>query len=171
MKENERIMQAYIDLVIEKKTYNITVTKICKKLAIARKTFYYYFKDRFDLLEAIFVKYNIMPLKLSLELGVPIERCIYNWYNSFYEHKDFYIYVIQEDTKNSLVDLILQYMPKLGEKHYQKYIVDKKELDYIAYKFAVSQAMLLKKWIQEGMVESAEFMTKIYLYHYGNTIE
>ena len=42
-------------------------------------------------------------------------------------------------------------------------IENKTELEYLSYKFASLQAMLLKKWMKNGMKESPEFMTQMYL--------
>ena len=54
----------------------------------------------------------------------------------------------------------------LGEIEWRKAVKeheDKKKLDYLSYKYAASSAMLLKKWMHEGMEESAEFLAEIYL--------
>ncbi|CVH79222.1 Bacterial regulatory proteins, tetR family [Clostridiales bacterium CHKCI006] len=41
-------------LVIKAHTTNVKVSDICKQAQISRKTFYYYFKDKHDIIEYIF---------------------------------------------------------------------------------------------------------------------
>ena len=45
-------------------------------------------------------------------------------------------------------------------------IADKVKLDFLSYKFAVEQTMLIKKWLCEGMQQSPEFLLKISLASY-----
>jgi len=166
--EKKRISDAFIELIETKCTNKITVTEVCESIHICRKTFYYYFQDKYELIEYIFFENNIKPLKNSLELGVPIKKCIYNWYKSFFTHKIFYTQIIEDTTQNSLFNIIIKYLPKVGDSYYRCYIDDEKKLDYVSYKFAAMQAMLLRKWMREGMIESPEFMSEVYLFDDGN---
>ena len=50
----ERIVEAYIELESERPLEKITVTALVERSRITRKTFYYYFKDIYDLLEWIY---------------------------------------------------------------------------------------------------------------------
>ena len=45
----EVISNAFLELAKEKNPDNITVTDICNRANVVRKTFYYYFEDKFDL--------------------------------------------------------------------------------------------------------------------------
>ena len=47
----ERIVEAYIELESERPLEKITVTALVERSRITRKTFYYYFKDIYDLME------------------------------------------------------------------------------------------------------------------------
>ncbi len=47
----ERIVQAYLELEKERPVEKITVTALVERSQITRKTFYYYFKDIYDLME------------------------------------------------------------------------------------------------------------------------
>ena len=47
----ERIVEAYIELEAERPVEKITVTALVERSRITRKTFYYYFKDIYDLME------------------------------------------------------------------------------------------------------------------------
>ena len=47
----ERIVEAYTELEAERPVEKITVTALVERSQITRKTFYYYFKDIYDLME------------------------------------------------------------------------------------------------------------------------
>ena len=47
----ERIVEAYAELETERPIEKITVTALVERSRITRKTFYYYFKDIYDLME------------------------------------------------------------------------------------------------------------------------
>lgn len=48
-----RIINTYLDLMLQKKWDKITVKEICTNCSITRSTFYQYFSDIYDLLEAL----------------------------------------------------------------------------------------------------------------------
>ena len=49
----KRIVDSYIDLMTEKRWDKITVKQICDKCSITRSTFYQYYSDIYDLMEAL----------------------------------------------------------------------------------------------------------------------
>lgn len=54
MDKKKLISECYMALVIKAHTTNVKVSDICKQAQISRKTFYYYFKDKHDIIEYIF---------------------------------------------------------------------------------------------------------------------
>ena len=48
----ERLMRAFEELITGKAADKITVTAVVEKSGVTRKTFYYHFKDIYDLIEA-----------------------------------------------------------------------------------------------------------------------
>ncbi|MGN0628561.1 MAG: TetR/AcrR family transcriptional regulator [Oscillospiraceae bacterium] len=157
------IMDGYINLVLAKGTSEISVTEICSQCNVSRKTFYYYFVDRFDLLEKIFIEDVEVPLQNSMEKQLSPREYTLDFYNHFLPNREFYIIAIKENGQNSLFEDIIARIEKINIKRFEKYYPDVKQREYISYKFASSQAMLLKKWISEGMVESPEFLADIFL--------
>ncbi|MGN0627132.1 MAG: TetR/AcrR family transcriptional regulator [Oscillospiraceae bacterium] len=157
------IMDGYMELVVSKGTSEVSVTEICRKCNVSRKTFYYYFVDRYDLLEQIFVEEVEAPLKESMETEQEPKDYLLNFYNHFLLNKSFYIIAIKENGQNSLFENIIERLEKVNMVRIEKYYPDIRQREYISYKFAASQAMLLKKWISEGMDESPEFMAEVFL--------
>ncbi|GLB47285.1 hypothetical protein WR164_12640 [Philodulcilactobacillus myokoensis] len=67
------IFDAFVDLLMKKRFSNITINDIANAAMIHRNTFYHHFKDKYDLLDQLFVA------------TFPYERFKKNL-NSFYDH-------------------------------------------------------------------------------------
>lgn len=163
MNTKEKIFGAYIELVLKRKNANIPVTEICEKVGICRKTFYRYFRDRYAIIEDLFIDDIEMPLKISLRIHTSNEYYVQMIYQSFLAKKDFYLIAIKEEGNNSLFENIISRLIELNLETLPMAGFSGAELEYLSFKFSSTQALLLKKWILGGMKESPEFMAKIYL--------
>lgn len=163
MKTKEKIFEAYIELVLKRKNANIPVTEICEKVGICRKTFYRYFRDRYAIIEDLFIDDIETPLKVSLRIHTSNEYYTQMIYQSFLAKKDFYLIAIKEEGNNSLFENIISRLMELNLETLPLAGFTGTELEYLSFKFSSTQALLLKKWILGGMKESPEFMAKIYL--------
>ncbi len=75
----------------------ITVAQICEQCGINRKSFYYHFKDKYDLVNWIFdtdlVSLTASDVDLNSEDGM--WRLLKNLGDYFYENRSFYRYAYQ----------------------------------------------------------------------------
>ena len=140
MTTKEKIKDAFIALVIEKQTVKISVKDIVKRAKISR---------RFD-------------KKMTTEMFIT------EIYKAFFKNKNFFIVAIKDDEQNSLFDTIIERNQIVFSYLYKDIIQNQIKLDYLSYKYASTQVMLLKKWLNNGMVESPEFMTEVYLDSHKN---
>lgn len=163
MNTKDAVIQSYMDLVIQKNTTDVKVADICHNANISRKTFYNYFADKQEILECIFCEEIEKTMINGLQYQVDEKKEVIATYKKFLKHKDFFMIAMKSEGQNSLFDIIITHCSKLCRNLYDPYIEDKKKLDYLSYKYATSSAMLLKKWMHEGMEESAEFLAEIYL--------
>ena len=153
MTTKEKIKDAFIALVIEKQTVKISVKDIVKRAKISRRSFYNYYADRQSITEDIYIETIESTIKECFDKKMTTEMFITEIYKAFFKNKNFFIVAIKDDEQNSLFDTIIQ---------------DQIKLDYLSYKYASTQVMLLKKWLNNGMVESPEFMTEVYLDSHKN---
>ena len=72
----ERIVEAYIELESERPLEKITVTALVERSRITRKTFYYYFKDIYDLMEYRMERAS-EPASSSLQRWLPTGRLLW----------------------------------------------------------------------------------------------
>ena len=166
MSRKEIIAEAYRDLVVSKKMYKISVQEICDVCHVSRTTFYKYFRDVKDIIEytllqdAIIDNYHLIENEI-----VDTETATLNWYLSFYKHKEFYLIIIRDNGQDSLFEVVTnllhQYNMQLYRKLYPK--LDDEAVDYLSFKFAATQSMMLKKWMLDDMRVSPYKMCEYYL--------
>lgn len=80
----------------------ITVSDICAKCNMNRKSFYYHFRDKFDLVNWIFdVEYlnHVQIGKNLIGWDSVLHLC-----NYFYENKDFYRKAMKVEDQNSFIN-------------------------------------------------------------------
>ena len=83
METKDKIVEKYIELVLKRKTADISVTEICKEAEISRKTFYNYFKDRLEVVEAVFIDDIEKPMRYGFEISMDPETITTIMYKNF----------------------------------------------------------------------------------------
>ena len=162
MKSKETIIKTYKELVISKKSSKITVKELCQTVGISRTTFYKYFKDSYEIMETILINDGIEQMKILVEADLDTYTIIESWYVSFYKNKEFYYYAIKDESQNSLFNTLIKELTEFNKEIY-KGIMSEEDIEYYAYKYAASQAMLLKKWILEGMKVEPKKMAEYFI--------
>lgn len=162
MNRKESIIKLYKELVIKKQGAKVTVKEICQEMGISRTTFYKYFKDTYDVMEYILVNDSIYQMKILCAEKLDKRTIIESWYVSFYENKEFYYYAMKDDSQNSLFNTLIQKLTEFNMKLYEEYF-EKEDIEYYAYKYASLQAMLLKKWINDGMKVEPRKMVEYFI--------
>ena len=166
MKSKDSIVEAYMHLVIEKKSSKITVKELCNKCNISRTTFYKHFHDTYHILEYILINDSINQTKALIDSHIDGLTVTEGWYMCFYKNKEFYYHAIKDESQNSLFNTLILQLTELNKQIYKDSILNNmsaQDIDYYAYKYASLQAMLLKKWIVEGMKVSPKDMARYYL--------
>lgn len=162
MNSKEKIIEKYIDLVLKKKSPDISVTELCEKTGISRNTFYHYFQDRYAVVEAIFINDVEEPMKMGFEMKIHSETVTSIMYRNFLRKKEFYMIVMREEGRNTLFENIIARIQKFNMPIFDNVTEDKRRAEYLSYKYSSTQAMLIKKWMSDGMKETPEFMADIY---------
>lgn len=164
MNMHETIMETYKKLVVEQKTADVSVTDICRESGISRKTFYNYYSDRYDVVEKILLNEIEKPLQAALKVGFPYDVAVRMIFEHFLLSKQFYSIVLLEEGYNSMVDRFVLSLTELIQVYDPKPELSRKESEYVNYRFASDLTMLIRKWVTEGMKESPEFMSRVYVY-------
>jgi len=173
MNKKELIISTYHDLVLKRNTSKITVKEICDTCPISRTTFYKYFKDSYDIIEYILLQDTIMPTYDLVRENIDPMSIMNQWYLGFYRHKEFYMIAMKDYGQNSLFDTIISQLTKRNIELYQseKAYKDSLDLEYYAYRNAATQAMLLKKWMLDGMKVSPSKMAEYFMNKWTHSLK
>ncbi|MCM1195387.1 MAG: TetR/AcrR family transcriptional regulator [Corallococcus sp.] len=166
MSKQDVIAQSYRELVVERNSSQIPVADICARSKVSRTTFYKNFEDRYKIVEYTILQDAVIDcFELLNDPKIDVESVVLNWYLSFYPNKKFYMIAIDEMGQNSLFETIIDTLDKNNKMLIQSRFPEKAEqdIDYYSYKMAATQAMLLKKWFNDGMRASPKDMTRYFL--------
>lgn len=160
------------DLIRTRPFEKISVSDICETCEVSRKTFYYHFKDKYDLVEWIFNSEFISVLKKSeTEYQWLFARALFRY---FYQEREFYKAVLRFEGQNSFREYFRNFMfqflePFVRPVHENVAAVAVREklnaddLEEFYVKF-ISDAILgaIVRWINgEVELESDQFVTML----------
>lgn len=140
----------------------ISVSDICNDCGINRKSFYYHFRDKYDLVNWIFYVGFIEELNLtSYDNGWQLmeDMCGY-----FYREKEFYRAALKIEGQNSFKDYLIDTVTSIVEFFMQD-ILPHNDDDNFFISF-VTDALLtsIVRWLSDGYdheMDAQEFLSKI----------
>ena len=159
------IMLSLLELLKTKSIDKVTVKDICDECEINRNTFYYYYKDIYDVLNSIFMQ----EIEENLR-DVAKDGSFYEKYSKaaslLAQYKDVVIHVY--NSKNR--DIITNYLEKMTAEVVKSYIarksegqnISEKDLEFMSYFYGYAIIGSTYKWIESGMQADFEhFIGKI----------
>lgn len=169
---SQSIEESFKELLKEKPYKKITVSEICERSNVSRKTFYVSFCNKEAIVKSLFNEHVIRPMHslhklLSKEdVANMSDTFAVRMYESLYSEREYYTNLIKpirgrDDTFIRVVtweiyDFNLDHIPDCV------YIPNEWTVDYVAYFFAASQAMFIQKWISEDMVIPPKDLAALY---------
>lgn len=114
-KTKQKIIDAFMQLVIQKDFYKITIQDITDQAGVVRPTFYYYFQDKYHIFEVI-LDDLIKKLEPLIYQGM-FEEYHKIIFKHFEMHRDFYREAFkikgQNSFENIVFDKIFQQLQRL----------------------------------------------------------
>lgn len=172
MSAEEVIEQAFKELLKEIPYTKLTVTEICHAAGVSRKAFYDNFQDKEAIVERLFDMHVMEPMRafhrvLSFEESLMIrDSNVLRMYESIHRESEYYSNLIcpirgHDDTflrvaTWAIYHFNMEHIPCLRKPS------EEWRLDYTAYFFASSQAMLMQKWVSDGFKVSPRELTDLY---------
>jgi AcrR family transcriptional regulator len=151
------IMESFKDLLRTTPYRQITVAQICAKAGVSRKTFYCHFVDKQDIVEKQFRADILTPI-IELQSLLPMmdiksssRLVLERFYQSFYNDRVYYQNLLAMMGRSDFVQTIAEEISKTNASILSGFDLPAVERDYLAYFSASSQAMLLLKWLLDGM--------------------
>ena len=143
-------------LLSKKELSKITITNITEECGVNRQTFYYHFKDIYDLLEWIFTNEVIEEIENEkeenwqqkfiyvFEYAIKNKELIKNIYNS--GSKEYFLKFVYKQTNLLIINFI--------EKEYKNKKVKEENKKFIANFYKYGFVGIMEEWIETGMKEN-----------------
>ena len=158
------LSNALKELLEEQSFEKISVSDICERCHMNRKSFYYHFKDKYDLVNWIFdtefaaiVPTDIRALQADDHWDL-IERIC----NLFYQNRRFYRKALQIEGQNSLGEHLRQYFHPMLKLRLAQLSGDTVADDYVVEFFCDALIGAIKRWLDnKNSVPPEYFVPKI----------
>ena len=161
-KSQDQIEKVFLQLIQKKNIEEISVSMICEMARLNRSTFYANYIDIYDLAEKI--KNDIENEFAQFQLSNNAKQDYDGYLNMFKYIKDNQIFFktyfkLEEISMN----VPTQYRIELAEKYY-----DNKYIDYHIEFFRAGLNAVIKKWLNNGCIETPEEINDIITSEYKN---
>lgn len=146
------------ELIEEQPFQKISVGDICERCQMNRKSFYYHFRDKYDLVNWIFDTEFIETVKSSSvqntwdAFGV---LCDY-----FYENRSFYRKALKIEGQNSFTDHFRQLCQPVIAKQVEELAKDEAVTSFYVNFFADAILCAIERWLLEKNCPSSEQFKK-----------
>lgn len=138
---------------------DISVSDIAKHCSISRNTFYYHFKDKYDVITWIFYT-EITPLigdTVSINKWGSGMRALCHYMQ---ENRAFYVNVVQFQGQNSLADCLMEFYENLVQNMILNAggdtLLKPQQIKMISRFYAHGMSGVLLDWIKNGMIKEPD---------------
>ncbi len=144
----------------------ITVAHICNRCEMNRKSFYYHFKDKYDLVNWIYYTEFIASVKeKKYEDGFSFLQDVCKYLE---ENKRFYRKVLKYDGQNSFFEYFQDLLIPVVEKYIYDIFADDENNNFYVSFFSEAFVNAIKKWLLEpDMIPAEKFVSLIKSCIYG----
>ena len=152
------------ELMCKKPFYKISVSDIVKGCGLTRQSFYYHFKDKYDLMNWIYFTEtaHIIENTDGYESWTDGLKSLCHYMQ---ENKTFYLNALNTSGQNSFPEYLYEYMKNISFSAIEDLIEsdeDQKKWDFIVSFFANSFVAFIIRWANNGMKEEpTEFLDEI----------
>lgn len=125
----------------------IKINDIVERCNMNRQSFYYHFKDKYDLVNWIFYTEFFAKIRNSLTSGWDLIEKICEF---FYENRAFYSNALSVKGQNSFSEYFVEVMQPLIHSQFKDIFKDDRNHDFYETFFADSIRVSITRWLLEG---------------------
>ena len=148
------IIKIFLEELESRSLDNITIKDIIEKAGINRNTFYYHFKDIYDLIDKIFEEELQKRLSEAVE-----EATFYEEYKKaatiFLEHRKAIIHMEHSKSKYVIYHYIEEisniYVERFVRRYAKEYDISEEGINFITYFYCSAINSNTIRWIKRGM--------------------
>lgn len=135
----------------------IKIGDIVERCGINRQSFYYHFKDKYDLVNWIFYTEFFEGVQNSFDK--PIWGLMETMCDFFYENRSFYTNALQVRGQNSFSEYFTEVLHPILLSQNKEIFKDEQDSEFIATFYADAIRVAITRWLLEGAkVPPAEFV-------------
>lgn len=135
------------ELMIKEDFNKISVADICNQCGMNRKSFYYHFKDKYDLVNWIFdIEFlSMVSMKTQKDSWELLEEmCMY-----FYENKKFYRSALKIEGQNSFKEHFNELLIPIVEEYIKEVLGEEESMDFYVDFCKDAFVGALQRWIMD----------------------
>jgi len=136
------------ELMAERPMEKIRIKDICERCNMNRQSFYYHFKDKYDLVNWIFYTEFFEGIQGSFEKSA--WQLIEKMCEFFYDNRKFYCNALKVKGQNSFSDYFNDVLHSFILSQYQEIFENDEETDFWATFFADAIRVSITRWLLEG---------------------
>ncbi len=147
-------------LMSEKSFAKISITDICDGCGMNRKSFYYHFKDKYDLMNWIFyMDFIALAGSRTYENGWELLEAVCDL---FYQDQSFYRSAFRTEGQNSFREYLLESMLPIVDFMFQDIWSNMETYDVIGKLFCEVYIMAVATWVEDGCrYDAAAFVNSL----------
>ena len=159
-----KLAQALKNLMLDMPFDKISVTRICDEAQVHRKTFYYHFKDKYDLVNWIYdsevAKFSLMDAgSQDPEAGLHYFQAICHY---LYDNRAFYHKALQIEGQNSFLDHFYNLTRPIVRERLGQLMGESKIDDFTTDFFTDAIVAALENWLlSKQPMPADEFVHRI----------
>ncbi|WP_262398827.1 dihydroxyacetone kinase transcriptional activator DhaS [Yanshouia hominis] len=142
----KRALAAAFKELLESQSFDkISIGDICEKCQMNRKSFYYHFKDKYDLVNWIYyTEFITVARQQEYTMGWDLleDLCVY-----FYNNRNFYRKTFNIDGQNSFSDYFRDIVSMIITNDFRNIFGDDAHFDFYVDFFADAFVCSIKRWI------------------------
>jgi AcrR family transcriptional regulator len=164
------VVKSFKELLATAPLEQITVSGICGKSFISRRTFYKHFACKNSIAEHIIAADITEPIEgfrklvKAAEMKTAGKFVLELMYKRVYENRDFYFQLFKHGGKPIFIDTVTAELTKMNNRALSSKGLMEVDKEYMAYFYSASQAMLMVKWIDDKMVVSPKQLSNYYYF-------
>lgn len=138
-------------LLLEKPFCKISIQDLATKCGISRNAYYYYYKDKYELMHWI-VDYELKETVKIYDPALPLTECLASIFHHFYKNKKFYYPCLEYTGQNSLYEYLsntffdLCYTKLKEECHRRNLLPNSLPLHTFSWMIASSMVEAIRTW-------------------------
>lgn len=143
------LAQAMKDLMQQVPLSQISISDICTRCQMHRKSFYYHFKDKYDLVNWIFYT-EFFTAFIRQDQTLDTWDCLEEIFRHFYENKKFYKNALSVKGQNSFFEYFGEIITPLISDRINRMFPENEDHDFYVHFMADAIRNSLVDWMSQG---------------------